>query len=484
MNKIIEPPSSAQSRIESTAIAGTSKDLAGDAIDPVAAGPGIGESADSQDGKIQWMRCLPFIWIHVACLSVFLVGWNWVVVGVAASLFVVRAFGITGFYHRYFSHRAFKTTRIVQFVGACLGNAAVQRGPIWWASHHRVHHHHSDTGLDAHSPEQHGFWFSHMGWFMTKRNFDTVERDYHGTTITALSSSGQDERRGRYGPFTPGFVEMPHCCEYRCQYEDTADYGIRAAGELEQVILAEGADTVGAVILEPITAGGGIITPPEGYWETIQRICKQYDVLLIIDEVVCGVGRTGKWFAYQHYGVQPDIVTMAKGVASGYAAISCTVTTEAIFEQFKDDPDDRLGYFRDVSTFGGCAAGPAAALENMRIIEDEDLLANVTRMGDYLLSELRGLKERHEIIGDVRGKGLFCGIELVEDRQTKQPLDESLLMKIAADCMANGVIIGRTNRSFREFNNTITLCPALIAGKDDIDAIVAAIDAALTRVCE
>ena len=310
------------------------------------------------------------------------------------------------------------------------------------------------------------------------------ERDYHGTTITALSSSGQDERRGRYGPFTPGFVEMPHCCEYRCQYEDTADYGVRAAGELERVILAEGADTVGAVILEPITAGGGVITPPEGYWETIQRICKQYDVLLIIDEVVCGVGRTGKWFAYQHYGVQPDIVTMAKGVASGYAAISCTVTTEAIFEQFKEDPDDRLGYFRDVSTFGGCAAGPAAALENMRIIEDEDLLANVTRMGDYLLGELHGLKERHEIIGDVRGKGLFCGIELVEDRRTKQPVDESLLMQITADCMANGVIIGRTNRSFKKFNNTITLAPALIAGNDDIDAIVAAIDAALTRVCE
>ncbi|MEE8308669.1 MAG: aminotransferase class III-fold pyridoxal phosphate-dependent enzyme, partial [Gammaproteobacteria bacterium] len=201
------------------------------------------------------------------------------------------------------------------------------------------------------------------------------DRDYHGTTITTLSSAGQGERRDRYGPFTPGFVEMPHCCEYRCQYEDTADYGVRAARELERVILREGADTVGAVILEPITAGGGVITPPEGYWETIQKICKQYEVLLIMDEVVCGVGRTGKWFGYQHYGVQPDIVTMAKGVASGYAAISCTVTTEAIFDEFKDDPEDRLGYFRDVSTFGGCAAGPAAALENMRIIEDEDLLS-------------------------------------------------------------------------------------------------------------
>ncbi len=126
--------------------------------------------------KVDWLRCFPFLAIHLACLTVFLVGWNWIVVGVAVGLFAIRAFGITGFYHRYFSHRAFKTSRVLQFVGACLGNAAVQRGPIWWASHHRVHHHHSDTGLDAHSPEHHGFWFSHMGWFMTKKNYDTIER--------------------------------------------------------------------------------------------------------------------------------------------------------------------------------------------------------------------------------------------------------------------------------------------------------------------
>ncbi len=204
------------------------------------------------------------------------------------------------------------------------------------------------------------------------------ERDYHGTTITALSSTGQHERKHQYGPFTPGFVEMPHCCEYRSQYGDVSDYGVRAALELENVILREGPDTVGAVVLEPITAGGGVITPPEGYWETIGEICKRYEVLLHIDEVVCGLGRTGKWFGYQHYGVQPDIVTMAKGLAPGYPAISCTVTTAAVFDLFKDDAGDPLSYFRDISTFGGCTAGPAAALENMRIIESENLLENAT----------------------------------------------------------------------------------------------------------
>ena len=308
------------------------------------------------------------------------------------------------------------------------------------------------------------------------------DRDYHGTTITALSSCGQFERKSQYGPFTPGFVEMPHCCQYRCQYDDETDYGVKAARELENVILREDPDTVGAVVLEPITAGGGVIVPPEGYWETIQEICRKYEVLLHVDEVVCGLGRTGKWFGYQHYGIEPDIVTMAKGVASGYAAISCTVTTEAVFDEFKDNPDDRMSYFRDISTFGGCTAGPAAALENMRIIEDENLLENVTEVGEYLMQRLLELQEKHALIGDVRGKGLLAGVELVKDRATREPVDESMAVKIAADCLARGVIIGRTNRSFRRLNNTLCLAPALIASRDDIDEIVEALDGAISEI--
>lgn len=308
------------------------------------------------------------------------------------------------------------------------------------------------------------------------------ERDYHGTTITALSSGGQDERKAQYGPFTPGFVEVPHCLEYRSQWGDVDDYGIRAANAIEEVILKEGADTVGGLILEPITAGGGVIEPPKGYWERVQEICKKYDILLILDEVVCGMGRTGEWFGYQHYGIQPDIVTMAKGVASGYAAISCTVTTEDVFNQFKSDPDDPMSYFRDISTFGGCAAGPAAALENMRILEDENLLSNCAEMGEYLLGKLEDLKGKHSLIGDVRGKGLFCGAELVADRETKEPVHESLAQAIVADCMKNSaVIIGVTNRSLSGKNNTLCLSPALICTKSDLDEIVDAIDGAITR---
>jgi taurine-pyruvate aminotransferase len=163
------------------------------------------------------------------------------------------------------------------------------------------------------------------------------ERDYHGTTLATLSAGGQPQRAEQYGPMAPGFVMVPHCLEYRNQYPDAESYGLAAANAIEEVILREGPDTVGGLCLEPITAGGGVITPPPGYWERVQEICAKYDILLHIDEVVCGVGRTGAWFGYQHYGIKPDFVTMAKGVASGYAAISCTVTTEAVFEQFKDD---------------------------------------------------------------------------------------------------------------------------------------------------
>ena len=305
------------------------------------------------------------------------------------------------------------------------------------------------------------------------------DRDYHGTTITTLSAGGQAQRKDQYGPFTPGFVEVPHCLAYRDPRGEDPDYGVKAARDIEEVILREDPDTVGAICLEPITAGGGVIVPPEGYWETVQEICRKYGVLIHIDEVVCGMGRTGKWFGYQHFGVEPDMVSMAKGVASGYAAISVLATTEDLFNEFLAEPSDQLHYFRDISTFGGCAGGPAAALENMRIIEQENLLDNVVKMGDYCLDRLHELQDKHPVIGDVRGKGLFLGAELVRDRETREPLDESLVAGVAADCLKQGVMIGRTNRSLPQFNNTLCLSPALICTKDDIDEIVAAIDVAL-----
>ncbi|WP_417604404.1 aspartate aminotransferase family protein [Primorskyibacter flagellatus] len=307
------------------------------------------------------------------------------------------------------------------------------------------------------------------------------DRDYHGGTIGTMSAGGQDQRVEHYGPLAPDFIRVPHCLEYRAQW-DVENYGERAAEAIEEVILREGPDTVGGLCLEPVTAGGGVIVPPEGYWQKVQEICRKYDILLHIDEVVCGLGRTGTWFGYQHYGIEPDFVTMAKGVASGYAAIGCCVTTERVFEMFKDDVDDPLNYFRDISTFGGCTAGPAAALENMRIIEDENLLDNTVAMGDRMLGNLQALMEKHRVIGDVRGKGLFLGAELVADRSSKEPVTEKQVGAVVAACNAQGVIIGAMNRSVPGFNNVLCFSPALIATPDDIDQITDAVDNALTKV--
>ena len=306
------------------------------------------------------------------------------------------------------------------------------------------------------------------------------DRDYHGTTIGAMSSSGQIQRKKQYGPFAPGFVEMPHCCCYRCPYgKKYGECNIECATVLEDIIKKEGPDTVGSVVLEPITAGGGVIPPVPEYFPIIEAICRKYDVLLHIDEVVCGLGRTGKWFGYQHYDVQPDIVTTAKGLAAGYAAVSITVTTEKLFNMFKEDPTNVDSYFRDISTFGGSTAGPAAALEVLKIIKREKLLENVNEVGEHLKNKLLELQEKHEMIGEVRGKGLFCGVELVKDRATKEPVDETVAASVAAHCFKNKVMIGRTNRSFETNNNVLLFSPAFICTKTDIDLIVESVDNAL-----
>ena len=306
------------------------------------------------------------------------------------------------------------------------------------------------------------------------------DRDYHGTTIGAMSSSGQIQRKKQYGPFAPGFVEMPHCCCYRCPYgKKYGECNIECATVLEDIIKKEGPNTVGSVVLEPITAGGGVIPPVPEYFPIIESICRKYDVLLHIDEVVCGLGRTGKWFGYQHYDVQPDIVTTAKGLAAGYAAVSITVTTEKLFNMFKEDPTNVDSYFRDISTFGGSTAGPAAALEVLKIIKREKLLENVNEVGEHLKNKLLELQEKHEMIGEVRGKGLFCGVELVKDRATKEPVDETVAASVAAHCFKNKVMIGRTNRSFETNNNVLLFSPAFICTKTDIDLIVESVDNAL-----
>ncbi len=309
------------------------------------------------------------------------------------------------------------------------------------------------------------------------------DRDYHGTTIACLAASGHEERRQAYGPFPDGFAVVPHALCYRCPFDKSyPDCNIECAHALEQVIQEEGPDTVGGLILEPITAGGGVIPPVEEYYPIVQEICDKYGVILIMDEVVCGFGRTGKMFGFEHYEVAPDIVTMAKGMASSYAPISATAVRSEIFDEFLSDPSDKYDYFRDISTYGGCTGGFAAALENMRIVEDEDLVENARVVGDYLLDRLGELSD-HPNVGDVRGKGLFAGVELVADKSSEDPVGEDVMAAVIRAIAAEGVLVGGTNRSIPGLNNTLNIAPPLIVSTADVDEIVAAVKVGIEKGC-
>jgi len=312
------------------------------------------------------------------------------------------------------------------------------------------------------------------------------DRDYHGTTIAALSATGQEERKQDYGPLCEGFAEFPHALCYRCAFDKTyPQCDIECARIVEDVIKKEGPDTVGGVIVEPITAGGGIIPPVKEYYPILQEICRKFDVFLIMDEVVCGFGRTGKFWGHEHYDVDPDVITIAKGLASSYEPISATVVKQELYNIFLNDPEspeDRMNYFRDISTYGGCAAPAAAALESTRIIEQENLVENSRVMGDYLLDSLKSLEDL-PLVGDVRGKGLFAGIEFVKDKKTKEPITEKIMAKIMKNVVDERVLVGRTNFSLPGMNTIMNFAPALIITKDQVDHIVSVVKNAIEKNC-
>jgi len=310
------------------------------------------------------------------------------------------------------------------------------------------------------------------------------DRDYHGTTIGALSATGQQERKQDYGPFAEGFAAVPHPLCYRCPFDKThPGCDIECARAVEEVILQEGPDTVGGLIVEPITAGGGIIVPVPEYLPMVAEICRKYDVYLIMDEVVCGFGRTGRFWGFEHFGVVPDMVTMAKGLASSYMPLSATAVRQNIYDRFLCDPADeaeRMNYYRDISTYGGCAAAATAALESTRIIEAENLVANSETVGRYFLERLMELADM-PMVGDVRGLGLFCGIEFVSDKSRKIPITETEMNRIMGLVAAEGVLAGRTNSSLPGNNTIMNFAPALVATPSDIDEIVDAVKAALEQ---
>jgi taurine-pyruvate aminotransferase len=312
--------------------------------------------------------------------------------------------------------------------------------------------------------------------------FKTISRyfAYHGTTLATLDAGGMGERKSKFEPFSGDFVHVAHPYCYRCPFGlSYPSCGLACVKNMETAILGEGPETVAEIIVEPIMSGVGVAVPPDEYLPEVESLCRKYGILLHVDEVINGFGRTGKMFGHQHYGVSPDIIAIAKGISSAYLPIAATVVKNSVFDSFYGDPAENR-QVAQVNTYGGHPVAAAVALRNIEILEAERLADRSAEMGRYLLDGLTDLM-RHEIVGDVRGKGLLLGLELVKDRTTKEPVDAAKITAVVDFCRANGVLVGRGGGG-RRYGNTITLSPPLVITRGECDRIVETLDRALTTL--
>ncbi|MEJ2130765.1 MAG: aspartate aminotransferase family protein [Gammaproteobacteria bacterium] len=294
---------------------------------------------------------------------------------------------------------------------------------------------------------------------------------YHGATHAAMSVSGTRSSSEPHGsPFMYGtmHVSPPYC--YRCDYNHTyPSCDVYCVHAIEQLIEYENPKSVAAVIAEPISASNGIVVPPKEYLPRLREICDKHGVLLIVDEVINGFGRTGKMFASEHWDLVGDIMTMAKGLSSGYVPIGAAICRPHVVEAFEGE--NRLSH---LLTFGGHAVACAAALANLEIIQREKLVDNSAIMGKRLLKQLEELKS-HPIVGDVRGLGLLCGVELVKDRETKEKFEgEGDELKFMTQRLQDKGLLTRAG-------NVISLAPPLCIKKEQVDRIVEIIDETLSE---
>jgi taurine--2-oxoglutarate transaminase len=249
-----------------------------------------------------------------------------------------------------------------------------------------------------------------------RHKFIARYRSYHGATAGAMALSG-DPRRLPVEPLIPGVIHVmdPYC--YRCPFGWTLETCHRECiAHVEQVILFEGPENIAALVLEGVTGTSGLIIPPDDYWPRMREICDKYDILLIDDEVMSGFGRTGEWFAVDHWDVTPDMMTLAKGITSGYVPLGAVIVSKTIAEHFEDKPLP-VGL-----TYSGHPVSTAAGIATIEVYREDELLANARAMGRLLKDGLEELMDKHPSVGDVRCIGLFAVIELVKDRETKEPL--------------------------------------------------------------
>lgn len=316
--------------------------------------------------------------------------------------------------------------------------------------------------------------------FTGRRKIVSRYRSYHGGTATSMTASVGDPRSWAQVPGGAEIIRVPQPYPYRCMFGTTnpTDCAMRCVEFTDKVIEMEGgSEKVAGILLEPVTGANGVIVPPPEYFPALRAVCDKYGILLIADEVMTGFGRTGKWFAIEHWDVVPDIITMAKGMTCGYVPLGAAVVRKHIGDYFKNH------FFSHGATYAGHALACATAIAVIPIYQQDKLVENSARMGAYLLERAKELMDKHPCVGEVRGLGLFVGIELVKNRKTREPLiplDAKIRpglnpkMEVAKRMMELGMIAMAANPS-----NTIALAPPLIITKDEIDEGIAILDEAL-----
>jgi 4-aminobutyrate--pyruvate transaminase len=322
-----------------------------------------------------------------------------------------------------------------------------------------------------------------MVWYLNnalgrpkKKKFLARQKAYHGITVASGSLTGLPGNHRDFDlPAIPvRHLTCPHFYRFGAAGETEAQFTARLLEEAELLIVAEGPETVAAFIGEPLMGAGGVMPPPQGYWQGIEALCRKYDILLVADEVINGFGRLGSSFGAVHYGFKPDLMVVSKQITSSYAPLAAVLFTEAVYGAIADN-SAKIGTFGHGFTTSGHPLAMAVALENLKIIEERDLMGQAARVGAFMQKELRKLAS-HPLVGEVRGEGLIAGLELVEDKSSKRSFDPQLKVGLKAFDLAqrNGLIV-------RAIGDTIALCPPLIITEAQVQEVIARLKTTLDQ---
>ncbi|MGG4266092.1 aspartate aminotransferase family protein [Peribacillus simplex] len=306
---------------------------------------------------------------------------------------------------------------------------------------------------------------------------------YHGITMGALSMSGHVPRRKRFVPLLEDFpsISAPYC--YRCPYNsEPSSCKLQCADELETAIQRVGSEDIAAFIAEPIIgASAGAVTPPTGYYQRIKEICENYDILFIADEVMTGIGRTGKMFAMEHWGVTPDIIALGKGMSAGYTPMAATMISDRVMEPILKGSKSIMGGH----TYSANPLSAAVSLEVLTYLEGNDLVQAAEEKGQYLFKKLQDLAKKFDIIGDVRGKGLLLGLEFVSNRISKTPFARQvgLTTRLVNKAFAKGLLIYPAAGAIEGIaGDAVILSPPLVITNEEIDRLVKILEASLEEL--